>query len=218
MNGNLGVSRFVLNSDFSEVELFGANTTDSVSGQEIVVGGTERSGTARGPGFQVWDSNGNFLTGRFVLTPEFTEVKFSKVDINSDGVDEIVVVGRESRGLQGGPAFQVYDGSGNLLGGSFVLGPDFSNLRVFVTDQDGDGNQELGIGGMETSGLMRGPAYQIWESNGTLLLGQFVLGNSRPKWIRFFSITQLLYWCGTIVKNHEQAPTQISLSDLLFTD
>jgi hypothetical protein len=39
----------------------------------------------------------------------------------------------------------------------------------------GNGDQEIGIGGTESSGLGRGPAYQIFESNGTLLQTQFVL-------------------------------------------
>ena len=53
----------------------------------------------------------------------------------------------------------------------FVLNSDFTNLGV----QDGDGDKEIGIGGIETKRLVRGPAYQIFESNGTLLQPQFVL-------------------------------------------
>ena len=174
-NGNFVLTRFVLNPDFTDVQLFGANTTNTVTGEEIVTGGTETSGLARGPVVQVWDKNGNHLFTRFVLNPDFTEVAFSKIDINNDGVDEILVVGRETRGLQRGPAFQLFDGSGNLLVSQFVLNGDFSNLKAFAVDQNGDGDKEIGIGGIETSGLMRGPIYQIFESNGTLLQTQFVL-------------------------------------------
>jgi hypothetical protein len=174
-NGNFILTRFVLNSDFTDLQIFGANTTNSVVGEEVVTGGTEAGGLARGPAVQVWDKNGNHLFTRFVLNPDFTEVKFSKIDINNDGVDEIVVVGRETKGLQRGPAFQVFDGSGNLLVSQFVLNPDFTNLKVFAVDQNGDGDQEIGIGGVESKGLLRGPAYQIFESNGTLLQTLFVL-------------------------------------------
>jgi hypothetical protein len=45
-----------------------------------------------------------------------------------------------------------------------VLNRDFTNLAVFVVDQDGDG--EIGGGGIEAKGLLRSPAYQIFESNG----------------------------------------------------
>jgi glucose/arabinose dehydrogenase len=174
-NGNFVLTRFVLNPDFTDVQLFGANTTNTVTGEEIVTGGTETGGLARGPVVQVWDKNGNHLFTRLVMNPDFTEVKFTKIDINNDGVDEILVVGRETKGLQRGPAFQLFDGNGNLLVSQFVLNANFTNLKVFPVDQNGDGDQEIGIGGIETKGFLRGPAYQIFESNGTLLQTQLVL-------------------------------------------
>ena len=174
-NGNFILTRFVLNADFSDLQIFGANTTNTVSGEEIVTGGVETSGLARGPVIQVWDKIGNHLFTRFALNADFTEVKFSKIDVNNDGLDEILVVGRETKGLQRGPAFQLFDGNGNLLVSQFVLNPDFTNLKVFAVDQNGDGDKEIGVGGIETRGLQRGPLYQIFESNGTLLQTQFVL-------------------------------------------
>jgi hypothetical protein len=57
----------------------------------------------------------------------------------------------------------------------FVLNGDFTNVRAFALDQDGDGDKEIGIGGIEIKGLLRGPAYQIFESNGTLVQTIFVL-------------------------------------------
>ena len=73
------------------------------------------------------------------------------------------------------PPPQIWDSSGNLIIGLFVLNQDFSKLKVFVVDQDGDGDDEIGIGGVETGGLMRGPAIQLWETDGSLILGRFVL-------------------------------------------
>jgi hypothetical protein len=174
-SGNILLTRFVLNPDFTEFQLFGANTTNNVTGQEIVTGGLETTGFARGPVYQVWDKNGNHLFTRFVLNADFTEVKFTKIDINNDGVDEILVVGRETKGLQRGPAFQLFDGNGNLSVTQFVLNGDFTNVRAFAVDQNGDGDKEIGIVGIETKGLMRGPAYQIYESNGSLIQTLFVL-------------------------------------------
>jgi Divergent InlB B-repeat domain len=177
-SGNFILTRFVLNPDFTELQVFGANATNGVAGEEIMIAGLEAGGLARGPLFQVWDRNGNLLLTRFVLNPDFTEVKFTKIDINNDGVDEILVVGRETKGLARGPALQVWDGNGNLLLTQFVLNPDFTNLKVFAVDQNGDGDKEIGVGGIETSGLLRGPAYQIFESNGILIQTKFVLNQS----------------------------------------
>ncbi len=177
-SGNFILTRFVLNPDFTEFQLFGANATNSVAGEEIIAAGLETGGLARGPLFQVWDKNGNLLLTRFVLNPDFTEVKFTKIDINNDGVDEILVVGRETKGLSRGPAIQVWNGNGNLLLTQFVLNPDFTSLKVFAVDQNGDGDKEIGVGGIESSGLQRGPAYQIFESNGILIQTKFVLNQS----------------------------------------
>ena len=174
-NGGLILTRFALNGDITGFQVFGANTTDALAGDEIVTAGMEASGPGRGPVLQVWDKNGNHLFTRFVLNPDFTDVKFTKLDINNDGVDEIIVLGRETTGATRGPALQIFDGSGNLLLTRFVLNGDFTNLRFFAVDQNGDGDQEIGIGGIETTGAARGPAYQIFDANGTLLQTQFVL-------------------------------------------
>ena len=155
-SGNLLVSPFILNVDFKEVEVFGANTMGGVGGEEIVVGGREVTGLERGGAIQVWDKDGNLLWTRLVLNPDFTELRYRRIDIDNDGVDEILVVGRETRGLARGPGFQVWDGSGNLILTRLALNGDFSNVRVFVVDQDGDGDEEIGIGGVETGGLVRG--------------------------------------------------------------
>ena len=144
----------------------------------MIVGGREVTGLARGLAIQGFGSTGSLLFTRFVLNPDFTEVKFTKIDINNDGVDEILVVGRETKGLARGPAIQVWNGNGNLLLTQFVLNSDFTNLKVFAVHQNGDGDKEIGVGGIETSGLMRGPAYQIFESNGSLIQTKFVLNPS----------------------------------------
>lgn len=141
----------------------------------IVAGGVETGGLRRGPVYQVFDFFGSLLLTRFVLNPDFSEVTFTKIDVNNDGVDEILVVGRETRGLARGPAFQLFTDNGVLLVTQFVLNPDFTNITVFAVDQNVNGDKEIGIGGVETTGLRRGPAYQIFESNGILLLTRFAL-------------------------------------------
>jgi hypothetical protein len=137
--------------------------------EEIVTGGVETGGSKRGPAIQVWDKNGNLLFTQFVLDLDFTKVKIGKIDINNDGVDEIIAMGNETQGLARGPAIQLFDGSGQLLLTKFVLGFDFTNLGVFAVDKNGDGSQKIGVGGYEATGLQRGFAYQIFDSDGTVL-------------------------------------------------
>jgi hypothetical protein len=169
--------------------VFGANTTNTVSGEEIVTGGLETGGLARGPAVQVWDKNGNHLFTRFVLNPDFTEVKLSKIDINNDGVEEILVVGRETKGLARGPAIQVWNGIGNLLLTQFVLNPDFTEVKFSKIDINNDGVEEILVVGRETKGLVRGPAIQVWNGNGNLLLTQFVL-NADFTNLKIFAVDQ----------------------------
>ncbi len=83
------------------------------------------------------------------------------------------MVGRETKGFQRGPAFQLFDGGGHLLVSRFVLDADYTNLKAFAVNQIG--GQQIGIGGIETTGLKRGPAYQVFDSAGNLLQTQFVL-------------------------------------------
>jgi hypothetical protein len=67
----------------------------------------------------------------------------------------------------------LFDRSGNLLLTMFVLNADFRDLKVFSVNQTG--SRQIGIGGTETSGLVRGPAYQVFDSAGNLSLSRFVL-------------------------------------------
>ena len=121
------------------------------------------------------DENQNLFLTRLVLNSDFTDVTFTKIDINNDGVDEILVVGNETKGLRRGPTFQLFDGSGNLLVSQVVLNADFTNLTVFAVDELRI--KEIEIGGVESKGLSRGPAYQLFQSNGSLIQTVFVLNS-----------------------------------------
>jgi len=130
----------------------------------LLVGGVESTGLARGPAFQLFDADGTFLLGRFVLNPDFTDVDFSIADVASDGV---IVCGRETGGLARGPAFQLYDINGNFLLGRFVLNTDFADdYQCLGADLDGVAGDEMIVGGSETGGSGRGPAFQVWDKDG----------------------------------------------------
>jgi hypothetical protein len=53
--------------------------------------------------------------------------------------------------------------------------PQSRSTRSLEVGQNKDEDKEIGIGRVATIGLLRGPVYQIFESNGTLVQTQFVL-------------------------------------------
>ena len=75
-NGNFFLTRFVLNPDFTDVSALRGEHDQTVTGEEIVTGGIETGGLARGPVYQVWDKNGNML-----LTPVCLESGFHRSDV-----------------------------------------------------------------------------------------------------------------------------------------
>jgi hypothetical protein len=59
---------------------FDADTAD-----EVLVGGRETSGLARGPVHQAFDASGSLVRTQFVLNPDFTADN-SRITTNLDGV------------------------------------------------------------------------------------------------------------------------------------
>lgn len=78
--------------------------------------------------------------------------------------------GVETSGLVRGPAFQLFNNSGVLQTTQFALNPDFREVTFRLGNFDADAAEEILVGGRETTGLMRGSAYQIFDPDGTLKL------------------------------------------------
>jgi hypothetical protein len=94
--GNLIRTQFVLNPDFTADNSCITANLDGAAGDEVITAGREVTGLGRGPAFQVFGSMGSLLFTRFVLNPDFTETKFTVVDVG--GNKNIVVSGRETSG------------------------------------------------------------------------------------------------------------------------
>jgi hypothetical protein len=64
-----------------------------------------------------------------------------------------------------------------FIGGPVLVGGVESTglARIPVFSMNQGANRQIGTGGTETSGLMRGSAYQVFDSNGNLSLTRFVL-------------------------------------------
>jgi hypothetical protein len=79
-----------------------------VTPHEVIVGGREVAGLARGPAYQMFGSDGSFRFTRFVLNPDFRETKFVIVGVG--GSKDFVVSGRETSGAQKEPAYKLFMG------------------------------------------------------------------------------------------------------------
>ena len=182
----------MLNPNFAADHQCLAVDLDGVAGDEVIIGGRETGGLGRGPAYQVWDKDGNFVLGRFVLNPNFTEVKITVADVTSNGV---IASGRETGGLGRGPTYQVWDKDGNFVVGRFVLNPDFTDVQVFgANTTNGVAGDEVVVGGTETGGLARGPAFQVRDMNGNFLLGKFVLTRDSSGQVDGFRMSSGRVW------------------------
>ena len=122
-----------------------------------------------GPAYQVLGSDG-FRFTRFVLNPDFRETKFVIVDVG--GSKDVVVSGRDTSGAQKEPAYQLFNGNRNLIVTRFVLESRDFHVSFLLLMWEVTGYWHSAAS--ETSGLSRGPAYQIFESHRTLLQAEFV--------------------------------------------
>src|SRR5262249_3576950 len=107
--GNLLRTQFVLNPNFTaDNSCIGANL-DGVAGDEVIIGGREIAGLARGPAIQVFGSDRILRFTQFVLNPDVSEMKFTVIDGGESKI--ILVSGRETSGLRRGPMYQTFDSS-----------------------------------------------------------------------------------------------------------
>jgi hypothetical protein len=139
-SGVLQTTQFALNPDFrSDLTLLLSNF-DVDAADEVLVGGRETTGQARGPAYQLFDADGTFKFTRFVLNPDFIDVSFSSLNVGTNGV---LVCGWEMSGLSRGPAYQAFDTLGNLVRTQLVLNPDFTaDNRCIGTNLDGIAGDE----------------------------------------------------------------------------
>ncbi|MDO8684579.1 MAG: PQQ-dependent sugar dehydrogenase, partial [Armatimonadota bacterium] len=117
-SGALQTTQFALNPDFGGLSFVPGNF-DADAADEVLVGGRETTGLARGPAYQVFDNNGSLLLTRFVLNPDFTDISFAPFSINAS--NGVLVCGRESSGLMRGPAYQAFDSAESLVRTQFAL-------------------------------------------------------------------------------------------------
>jgi len=100
--------------------------------------------------------------------------------------DDFVVAASETTGLARGPAFQIYDRRTAALRLTvFVLNSDFKQDFQIVQNvrtnggvpgaSPGSAHERILVCGRETTGSARGPAFQLFERNGTLVTTRFAL-------------------------------------------
>lgn len=107
--------------------------------KEVVTG----AGYMGGPHIRIFTPEGRLLSGGFFAYDKSFRggVNIACGDINGDGNDEIVT----GAGLGGSSHIRIFDGKGQLLStGFWAFDKDLRNgARVFVSDLDGDGKEEI---------------------------------------------------------------------------
>ena len=159
--GVLQTTQFALNPDFRSDLSFVLGNFDADGADEVLVGGRETTGLARGVAYQVLETTGTLKFTQFALNPDFINVSFSSLNVGSNGV---LVCGEEIEGFARGPAYQAFDASGNLVRTQFVLNPDFTaDNSCLGTNLDGVAGDEVISGGREVTGLGPWPGVSgIW--------------------------------------------------------
>ena len=156
-SGVLQTTQFVLNPDFRSDVSFVLGNFDADGADEVLVGGRETTGPARGVAYQVLEATGTLKFTQFALNPDFINVSFSSLNVGSNGV---LVCGEEIEGFARGPAYQAFDLSGNLVRTQFVLNFDFTaDISCMGTNLDGIAGDEVIVGGREVTGLARGAGH-----------------------------------------------------------
>jgi len=129
LNGTFRVERYVLNPDFTDVS-FKQNVRTGGGPERILVCGVETAGSGRGPAIQLYERDGALEFSSFVLSRNFTRLECHTLDKDSDGKDEILVLGQETTGPARGWAVQLYDQRGQLLWGVFVATRNSPNVFI----------------------------------------------------------------------------------------
>lgn len=117
----------------------------------------------------VVSSSGQVLLKKNMFPGKFeNEATFSAADIDGDGRDEIIAVGRMIG--TGSNVIQVLDDDGTQLLARSILDPAFNSAKSSVlADVNGDGQMEFIVAGKDSvSGVA---AYQVLENNGSLIGG-----------------------------------------------
>jgi len=163
----------------STLFLFSINSAYATH-DDIVVGGVETTGLARGPAIQVFDKQTGALRGsRFVLNNTFgTEFKIVQ-NVRNGGAnhERILICGRS---VTLGPAFQLFERDADLtwLGYTkFALNPSFSQLSCAVRDLDGDGIDEIIVVGNDPTTGFGWIAQTFTQETGALIGTLFLLNN-----------------------------------------
>lgn len=92
--------------------------------------------------------------------------------------DDVVVAAVETTGAARGPALQIYNKqTGALRLTVFVLNQNFgADFQIVQNVRNGGSQHErILVCGRETAGAARGPAFQLFERDGTLVHTRFVL-------------------------------------------
>lgn len=127
----------------------------------------EVAGAARGPWYQIHDSDGSIVADHF-LRPNFSQFQFLTANVDGSVGDELVIL--STRDSDGAAHLEVRAPDGSVMASVFVTGSAFGNHQLFPIDFDGGTESEIGLGFVRNSDGVG--FYQIWALTGLSLTQQ----------------------------------------------
>lgn len=115
---------------------------------EVGAFAVEVTGLARGPWYQVWESDGTLVASQF-LNPAFSQYQLQTMDVDGNGSEELVIF--SVRNSDGAGRIEVRLSGGAVLAQAFVTGAPFSRHQLFPINYNGGAASEIGLGFDRTS-------------------------------------------------------------------
>jgi len=147
-SGAVNMQTYMLNGNFTSGKFFPMDVNgDGI--EEIALGGVKaNAGAPTGivagrPMVEIRQANGTLSGYVFVLTKNYTNIQFARIDSNGDGIDEVAVMATNANNRL---TTAVYDTAGSNLSVNQVLDSTVNTVKLMAGEMDGSTGEEIVLG------------------------------------------------------------------------